>query len=289
MNQVRQNIQRLPLSIKPIVISLCLLLSISVNAAFDPVYTFKKKCSSCHMIGGGDLVGPDLKGVNERRKKEWLLGFIQDAPSRINAGDPIAVELFKKYRKVQQMPEQELSKEEILSLLDFIKKGGKGFSQSVEMKSALEAKPTDITRGRLLFSGALPFSKGGPACFNCHRIGSPGLLGGGSLGPDLTQAYSNYKDKPLSKILSQFPFPLMAGVFETKPLTRKEAFQIKAFLYNVDKESPPSKEDPQKKFLLLGFLGLLVCVGGVDVFWRNRRKKSSRPTIGGNQGVGLST
>ena len=39
---------------------------------------FEQKCSACHTIGGGRLVGPDLKGVTETRSQEWLTNFISD-------------------------------------------------------------------------------------------------------------------------------------------------------------------------------------------------------------------
>ena len=46
-------------------------------AAGDPVIaagmtTFDEKCSACHTIGSGPLVGPDLAGVTVVRDHEWL-------------------------------------------------------------------------------------------------------------------------------------------------------------------------------------------------------------------------
>ena len=41
----------------------------------DPVageQAFKTKCAACHTIGGGKLVGPDLKEVTTRRDDAWL-------------------------------------------------------------------------------------------------------------------------------------------------------------------------------------------------------------------------
>ncbi|MFT3712049.1 MAG: cytochrome c [Archangium sp.] len=35
-----------------------------------------KGCSACHKIGGGKLVGPDLKGVTARRDETWIKKMI---------------------------------------------------------------------------------------------------------------------------------------------------------------------------------------------------------------------
>jgi protein SCO1/2 len=41
---------------------------------------FKKRCTACHTFGKGIKVGPDLKGVTERRGRTWLLGFVDPRP-----------------------------------------------------------------------------------------------------------------------------------------------------------------------------------------------------------------
>ncbi len=58
---------------------------------------FSGKCSVCHSLGAGRLIGPDLKGVTGRREKSWLLGYIKD-PDKYLATDPIAQELLKEYQ-----------------------------------------------------------------------------------------------------------------------------------------------------------------------------------------------
>lgn len=35
-----------------------------------------KGCSACHKVGGGKLVGPDLKGVTARRDETWIKKMI---------------------------------------------------------------------------------------------------------------------------------------------------------------------------------------------------------------------
>ncbi len=36
-------------------------------------------------------MGPDLKGVNDRRKRDWLVKFIHGSSIVIKSGDPTAV------------------------------------------------------------------------------------------------------------------------------------------------------------------------------------------------------
>jgi len=58
---------------------------------------FKKLCAPCHTIGVGDRVGPDLRGVTERRDRAWLENFITH-PDRMRAErDPDALALVAKF------------------------------------------------------------------------------------------------------------------------------------------------------------------------------------------------
>jgi len=249
--------------------------------AFDAADAFDKKCSSCHSIGGGDDVGPDLKGISERRQVKWLVRFIQESQTIIQSGDPIAVEIFNKYKQ-KKMPDQDLSEAEILSILEFIKAGGGGAAKAVENKSALKATAEEILQGSKLFSGEVKLTAGGAACISCHSAGPLPYLGGGSLGPDLTSAYSKYNDAGLSKVLTKITFPTMAEMYAAKALTADEVYQIKAFLHQVDKAGPITA-GYQKKFIFLGILGLFAGLGIIDFSWRSRRRKSSRPTSGGKR------
>ena len=58
-------------------------------AAMDAAATFARKCSSCHTFGRGVLIGPDLKGVTDRRTREWLAAWVASSERLIRAGDPI--------------------------------------------------------------------------------------------------------------------------------------------------------------------------------------------------------
>lgn len=65
---------------------------------------FQEKCTSCHRIGGGKLVGPDLQGVASRREKSWIRRQIKDPIGMVLSGDPIATQLVKEMNGMQMAP-----------------------------------------------------------------------------------------------------------------------------------------------------------------------------------------
>jgi len=251
-----------------------LLASSQCAQAFDPGVYFEKNCMSCHTVGRGDEIGPDLKGVMERRTKEWLVKWLQSSQSVIQSGDPVGVELFNKFKQ-KKMPDQDITAEDVAALLDYIKAGGPA-EAPMDSKPATAATAADIARGRELFLGRISLAKSGPSCVSCHSVGDVGPLGGGTLGLNLTQAYSKYADKGLSKALKKPGFIIMKEIFPDKPLTDEEAFALKAFLYDADKAGSAGG-DHQKKFLFLGMGGTVVMMGVADFIWRKRRRKSAKP------------
>lgn len=80
---------------------------------------FKQTCTACHTLEQR-LVGPPLKGVDQRHDEEWLLKFITSTQTMILAGDSAAVALFNTYNKVV-MPDHNLSTDQIRSILAYIK------------------------------------------------------------------------------------------------------------------------------------------------------------------------
>lgn len=248
------------------------------RAAFEAPQVFEKKCSSCHTIGSGVLKGPDLKDVTKKRKEDWLIRFIQSSADMIESGDADAVKIYNDFGQ-KDMPDQRLSPDEIQQILKFIESGG-AVSSSINIKSALEAKPDDVLAGKEKFLGLRPLSNGGPACLSCHSAGDYGAMGGGTLAKNLTTVYSNYNDKGLSVALKKSAFPVMTEIFAEKPLSDDEIFQIKSFLYQVDKEGV-KKDESQKKFLFLGLGGAVLMLGLIDFTWRRRRKSSVRRSQGG--------
>ncbi|MGE5325334.1 MAG: SCO family protein [Actinomycetota bacterium] len=84
-------------------------------------YLFATRCVACHTIGHGVRIGPDLLGVTNIRDHTWLTKFIQKPDEMIAAKDPIAVDLYKKYKHVE-MPNVNLGPQDVQYLIQYIEK-----------------------------------------------------------------------------------------------------------------------------------------------------------------------
>ena len=107
-----------------------LIFSDKSNAAGDGTKgkaIFDQKCVLCHTIGEGKRIGPDLAGVVDRRKAEWLKEFISNPEKMINVKkDPVAVKLFNDYGKIPMVVSPPLTPEEIEHILKYLQDATKG-------------------------------------------------------------------------------------------------------------------------------------------------------------------
>jgi len=200
----------------------------AVKFSPEAAATFNKRCTACHTYGKGIKVGPDLKGVNERRRQEWLLKFIHASSKVIGSGDPTATALFAQFKQ-QRMPDWiDLSDQQIKDILEYIKIGGPDIRPADERNAQL-ATAEEIDSGRKLFYGEVPFKYGAQACATCHSTQGSGIRSG-SLGPDLTGVYLRYQDMALTAFLRHPCFSWQTNASGDHYLTAKEAFAVKAFL-----------------------------------------------------------
>jgi mono/diheme cytochrome c family protein len=81
---------------------------------------YKNNCAVCHSVGSDVVVGPGMKGVNERRAQPWLLSWIKNSQALIASGDKDAVAIYNQFNK-QAMPSFAFSDDEIISILTYIK------------------------------------------------------------------------------------------------------------------------------------------------------------------------
>jgi protein SCO1 len=80
---------------------------------------FVKLCAPCHTIGVGDHVGPDLRGVTQRRDHAWLSSFIRN-PARLRAQkDTLALELAARFPAVR-MPGLGLTELDAADLINYL-------------------------------------------------------------------------------------------------------------------------------------------------------------------------
>jgi protein SCO1/2 len=80
---------------------------------------FIKACSTCHSIGGGDFVGPDLKHITRRRDPIWLRRFMMEPDKMRAEKDPLTMALSAQYKGVM-MPDLALNENDVTDLLAYI-------------------------------------------------------------------------------------------------------------------------------------------------------------------------
>jgi cytochrome c2 len=108
-----------------LLIGTIVILTISFSKSYgqDGGQLFKTNCGACHTVGKGKLVGPDLKGVQDRHNEEWLLKWVHSSQTLVKAGDKDAVKVFNDNSQIQ-MPDQSLSDNDVKAVLTYIKTGG---------------------------------------------------------------------------------------------------------------------------------------------------------------------
>ncbi len=82
-----------------------------------------QQCKACHTLGGGQLVGPDLKGITDKRDEAWLISFIQNSQQLVQSGDEQAVKVFNENNKIP-MPSHALSDDQVKGILLYIANDG---------------------------------------------------------------------------------------------------------------------------------------------------------------------
>ena len=316
----------------------------SALAAPDGQAIFKQKCQACHSIGGGRLVGPDLKGISSKRDKDWLIRFISIPDRLIAQGDPIARDIVKEFG--MPMPNLGVTAEEAQAIMVYID------SLSIETKPAPTAtstpggsqpavtpsspivtpgpvitpaapapiisgntasipttppsatpvsgttppistlpsasnqpqprttSPADALAGKDLFIGRTPLTNSGPACLACHNVSGTGLIGGGTVGKDLTASYALMGEPGLTSILKTPPFPVMKEISATKPLTDSEIANLVAFLKEAG-STPATSSQNSALFFVITAAGAIFVFVIFQFLWRRRLSNVRRSMLKG--------
>ena len=242
------------------------------QSATDGETIFKDKCAGCHSIGGGRLVGPDLQGVTAQRDPNWLARFIAEPDKVLAEGDPIAAALLQEFNNLQ-MPNLGLSAEQVAAVIVYLESPGGAAAPA----PAAGLAAGDPIKGEALFMGDVHFQSDGPPCMACHNIDSAGFLGGGTLGPDLTQAFAKYGDAGLASVLANIPFPTMKPIYTDHPLSPEEQADLHAHIQAAASQPQTNKEPFVLALSLAGLIGAMIVIG---IVWRRRLRAVRRPLVG---------
>lgn len=242
---------------------------------------FSTKCSACHTIGKGKLVGPDLKGITSSQPKAWLEKWISSPSAAVASGDPTATALVKQYP--MQMPDLGLSQADVDAVIAYIaaQSGGAAAGSggaAAAAAPAVKLPPGDAETGRELFVGNKRLQNGGPPCMSCHSISGIGALGGGTLGPDLTNVEKDLGgDAGLASFLSSTPTPTMNAVWSKHPLTPQEIANLSAFI----KESAVTERPVSAllELIVLAVIGAIILVIIFAAYWRRRLRGVRIPLV----------
>jgi cytochrome c551/c552 len=103
-----------------LMIVICLGLIKHGEAAETGQEIFQSKCTACHTIGKGKLVGPDLEGVTSRREEGWLKRQIKEPDRLLAENDPIATQLLQEANNIPMVP-LGLSDAEVVAVIAYLK------------------------------------------------------------------------------------------------------------------------------------------------------------------------
>jgi len=272
----------------PAIVAVLLLVAASAHGqrtvSDEAVAYYQVNCVSCHTIGGGDLVGPDLYQVEKRKDRAWLVRFMLNPKKVIDSGDPYALKILKESKNQIMTTIPGFTADMAKKILDVIaveselEKGASRFA-GVSIPDR-PFTPEDVAVGRELFLGQRGFESRAPACIACHTATGLTGLGGGTLGPDLTTAFARLEGRTaLGAWLSAPPTPVMQPVFKDHRLKGEEILQVVAYLKAVAESGEAEAEDMTLAFLLFSIGAAAALLVVCDFVWRRRYRAVRRPMV----------
>jgi len=263
-----------------------LLAGVQARAADESATYFRQNCMSCHTIGGGRLVGPDLKDVTQRRDRAWLQRFVANPKSFLDGGDPYAARLKEEARGAVMPNISGIDETKASALLDMITHESKlPKSQFAGLNIGDQPfTPADVANGRSIILGEKRLANGGPACISCHSVDKISMLGGGKLAPDLTKVYERLRGrKNLASWLQAPATPTMRPLFSNTALTNDEIVQLVAYLETTARKPQQTSDTATLSFFFLGLGGAVFGFVGADTIWRKRLRGVRRPMLRGEK------
>lgn len=243
---------------------------------------FAQKCASCHSVGKGDRVGPDLKDAHKRREQTWLAQMIK-SPNSLLDSDPVARDLLKKYKNVR-MPDLGVTDAQTAALVALIERcSTEPCNLAGVFVPVSKATAADVELGRELFVGQTALANDGPPCVSCHTArGMDTVVAGGTLAKDLIHVFARLGDEGLDAALRSPTFPLMKDIYAKHALSKEEAFALRAFLSASNRSE--ERSDDTYSLLLASFVATVLCLFILSALW-SRRLRAVRKPLTQKQGV----
>lgn len=137
----------------------------------------------------------------------------------------------------------------------------------------------NVDNGQKLFMGYAHFQNDGPPCMGCHSVGNNGLLGGGAMGPNLTDVAERLKQDEIASILSNSGSkisPVMRPIFSEHPLTESEQADLIAFM-----QASVGQPESDKEIVIFGLslLGVAAAIALLGFIYRNRLHSIRRALV----------
>ena len=127
--------------------------------------------------------------------------------------------------------------------------------------------------------GYAHFEHEGPPCMGCHSVGENGLLGGGVMGPNLTNVTNTLSQEEVVSFLSNSgtkTSPVMKPIFTEHPLTESEQADLIAFL-----EASFGQPESDREIIVFGIslVGLAAAIVLLGFIYRNRLRSVRRALV----------
>lgn len=137
----------------------------------------------------------------------------------------------------------------------------------------------DVEHGRALFMGNAHFEHEGPPCMGCHSVGDNGLLGGGSMGPNLTDVTKHRSQGEILAVLgteADSISPAMKPIYTDAPLTAQEQADLLAFM-----SASAGEPETDKEWVLvaISLAGTVAGTAALGFLYRNRLRSVRRAMV----------
>ena len=104
--------------------SLFAILAVSISFAKADVAEgeklFNANCAACHALNE-KIVGPALKGVNEKYDEAWLQKWIKNSQAMVKSGDAKALKVYNENNQMVMTSFENLTDAQVKSILEYIK------------------------------------------------------------------------------------------------------------------------------------------------------------------------